>query len=148
MPIRIVIKNPDQPKPVKMDVDPSDYVDEIIESVADFWELEVKEYLIKKGVTVYSRDLKISDTDIQNEDVLELVREQDIINEREGKVNELQKAKDWISDNVGIPQRNLVLQDESYENDNHILIFQDMSDKKKYKIIYDENNEVKEYRPL
>jgi hypothetical protein len=148
MPIRIVIKNPDQPKPVKMDVDPTDYIDEVIESVADFWELDVKEYLIKKGVTVYSRDSKISDTDIQNEDVLELVREEDIIKARESKVNELQQAKDWISDNVGIPQRNLVLQNESYENDDHVLIFQDMSDKKKYKIIYDQNNEVKEYRPL
>lgn len=148
MPVRIVIKNPDHEKPVKMDADPADYIDELIESVADFWELDPKEYLLKKGVTVYSKDSKISDTDIKNDDILEIVKEEDILREKEAKIKELQQAKDWIFDNIGVPQENLVLGNESYDEDNHILIFEDKTDNSKYQLVFDKNSGLKEYRPL
>ena len=149
MPIRLRISSSDAPKPVPMDVEPDDLIGEMKESVAEYWGKDPSVHVIKKGVTVFSDDTKISDADIQNDDVLTLVHLDELTQgSSEADTEEIRIARDWLFDNIGIQPDNLLLLNEYNEGGNHIIIFQDETDNNKYQLVYDQDNQLKEYRPL
>jgi hypothetical protein len=149
MPIRVRISTSGASKPVPMDVEPEDYIGEMKESVAEYWGKDPNDYVIKKGVMVFSDDTRISDADLQNNDSLILIHRDELSQAPSAQVVEdIQLAKDWMYDNIGVPQQNLNLINDSYEDEDHVIIFEDRTDKKKYRLIFKQNNELKEYRPL
>ncbi|UCE74929.1 MAG: VWA domain-containing protein [Methanomassiliicoccales archaeon] len=148
MTLKIKIVSPHNPKPVTMEIEPNDYIEDIIDSVADFWELDAANYLIKRGSTVYSKDLKIMETNIKSGTVFEFVTEKDIVERKKRKIQDIEDAKKWLSENIGSPSEKLDLIGDIQEKREHFIIFEDSTDKSRYGMVIGTDEKVEEFQLL
>jgi hypothetical protein len=73
MTIKITVKNLTNGSTIRVEVEPSDTVSEIIESAAEFWKLKEGAYVLKKGKKLLRGSELVSEIGLMNEDVLELI---------------------------------------------------------------------------
>ena len=73
MTIKITVKNLTNGSTIRVEVEPSDTVSEIIESAAEFWKLKEGAYVLKKGKKLLRGSELVSEIGLMNEDVLEFI---------------------------------------------------------------------------
>jgi len=73
MGIKVTIKNAINNSSVKMDLEPNERVEDIIESAAEFWKKDSGAYVLKKGKMLLRSDMTIIEANLMNDDVLELI---------------------------------------------------------------------------
>ena len=71
--IVITVKNVANGATVRMEVEPDEYIWEIIESAAEYWKKDPGAYVLKKGKALLSASVKVSEVGIMNNDVLEMI---------------------------------------------------------------------------
>lgn len=73
MAVKITVKNLTNGSTIRVDVEQSDTVSDIIDSAAEFWKLKEGAYVLKRGKKMLRGSERVSDIGIVNEDVLELI---------------------------------------------------------------------------
>ncbi len=73
MSLKITVKNLTNGSTIRVEVDPSDSISDIIESAAEFWKLKEGAYVLKRGKKLLRGSEIVSDIGLVNEDVLELI---------------------------------------------------------------------------
>ena len=73
MTIKITVKNLTNGSTIRVEVEASDTISEIIESAAEFWKLKEGAYVLKKGKKLLRGSEVVNDIGLMNEDVLELI---------------------------------------------------------------------------
>ena len=73
MSLKIAVKNLTNGSTIRVEVEPSDSVSDIIESAAEFWKLKEGAYVLKKGKKLLRGSEVASEIGLINEDVLELI---------------------------------------------------------------------------
>lgn len=73
MTIKITVKNLTNGSTIRVEVESTDTISEIIESAAEFWRLKEGAYVLKRGKKLLRGSEVVSDIGLMNEDVLELI---------------------------------------------------------------------------
>jgi len=73
MSLKITVKNLTNGSTIRVEVEPSDSVSDIIESAAEFWKLKEGAYVLKKGKRLLRGSESAAEIGLINEDVLELI---------------------------------------------------------------------------
>lgn len=73
MTTRITVKDADTGSRVEMDLEPTNSIEEIIESAASYWEKEVGAYVLRHGKRILRGQIPLSDSEVREGDVLELI---------------------------------------------------------------------------
>ena len=73
MAIAVKIKSAETGDKVEMDLEGDNTIEDIIESVASFWDMPSGAYVLRRGKKILRGSLMIADSGIVEEDVLELI---------------------------------------------------------------------------
>lgn len=73
MGIKVTIKNAINNSSIRMDLEPNEKVEDIIESAAEFWKKDPGAYVLKKGKMLLRSDMTVLESNLINDDVLELI---------------------------------------------------------------------------
>ena len=73
MGLKITVKNLANGSTIRVEVEPSDSISDIIESAAEYWKLNEGAYVLKKGKKLLRGSELVSGAGLINEDVLELI---------------------------------------------------------------------------
>jgi len=73
MGIRIVVKNAVTNSSIKMELEPNEKISDVIESAAEFWKKDPGAYVLKKGKALLRGNMTIMESNLMNDDVLELI---------------------------------------------------------------------------
>jgi hypothetical protein len=73
MGVRVIIKNAETGSNVAMDLEPSNSVQEIIDSIAMYWEKDAGAYVIRKGKKLLKGEQMIGDLGFVENDEIELI---------------------------------------------------------------------------
>ncbi len=73
MTLKLTVKNLTNGSTIRVEVEPSDSVSDIIESAAEFWKLKEGAYVLKRGKKLLRGSETVSGIGLINEDVLELI---------------------------------------------------------------------------
>ena len=73
MGVRVIIKNSDIGSNVAMDLEPTNSVQEIIDSIATYWEKDAGAYVIRKGKRLLKGEQMIGDLGFAENDEIELI---------------------------------------------------------------------------
>jgi hypothetical protein len=75
MAVRITVTDPAKGMSVDVDIEPWNTVDELIESVASYWEKELAAYVLKLNAYVLRGETPLGNIQIQEGDIFELVHD-------------------------------------------------------------------------
>jgi hypothetical protein len=73
MGVRVIIKNAESGTNVAMDLEPTNSVQEIIDSIAMYWEKDAGAYVIRKGKKLLKGEQLIGDLAFAENDEIELI---------------------------------------------------------------------------
>ena len=73
MSMKITVKNLTNGSTIRVEVEPSDSISDIIDSAAEFWKLKEGAYVLKKGKKLLRGSETASGAGLIGEDVLELI---------------------------------------------------------------------------
>ena len=73
MGVRVIIKNAETGANVAMDLEPTNSVQEIIDSIAMYWEKDSGAYVIRKGKKLLKGEQMIGDLGFAENDEIELI---------------------------------------------------------------------------
>jgi len=73
MGVRVIIKNSERGTNVAMDLEPTNSVQEIIDSIAMYWEKDAGAYVIRKGKKLLKGEQLIGDLAFAENDEIELI---------------------------------------------------------------------------
>ena len=73
MGVRVIIKNAETGSNVAMDLEPTNSVQEIIDSIAMYWEKDSGAYVIRKGKKLLKGEQMIGDLGFAENDEIELI---------------------------------------------------------------------------
>ncbi len=73
MGVRVIIKNSEIGSNVAMDLEPTNSVQEIIDSIATYWEKDAGAYVIRKGKRLLKGEQMIGDLGFAENDEIELI---------------------------------------------------------------------------
>jgi len=73
MGIRIVVKNAVTNSSIKMELEPNEKISDVIDSAAEFWKKDPGAYVLKKGKALLRGNMTIMESNLMNDDVLELI---------------------------------------------------------------------------
>jgi hypothetical protein len=73
MGVRVIIKNAETGANVAMDLEPTNSVQEIIDSIAMYWEKDAGAYVIRKGKRLLKGEQMIGDLGFVENDEIELI---------------------------------------------------------------------------
>ena len=73
MGVRVIIKNAETGANVAMDLEPTNSVQEIIDSIATYWEKDAGAYVIRKGKKLLKGEQMIGDLGFAESDEIELI---------------------------------------------------------------------------
>jgi hypothetical protein len=73
MGVRVIIKNSEIGANVAMDLEPTNSVQEIIDSIATYWEKDAGAYVIRKGKRLLKGEQMIGDLGFAENDEIELI---------------------------------------------------------------------------
>lgn len=148
MPIWINLRAPGK-KDIRMDVEPEDTVGEIKEDATAYWDMNPEDFVLKRGPTVLDERRKVSEIALGSNEILLLVPKAEIGKRIDvDKLDEVQYARKWILKEVGIDPGLLSVEKDYYQESDHILVFRNSYDNKRYEVVMSEKGEVREYRPL
>lgn len=71
--MRIAVKDAETGNKIDMDLENDNTIDEIIESAADYWSKDPGAYVIRFGKKVLRGLMTLDESEIQDQDVLELI---------------------------------------------------------------------------
>lgn len=71
--MRIAVKDAETGNKIDLDLEEDNTIDEIIESAADYWHKDPGAYVIRFGKKVLRGLMTLDESDIQDQDVLELI---------------------------------------------------------------------------
>lgn len=71
--MRISIKDAETGNKIEMDLEKENTISEIIESAADYWKKVPGAYVLRHGKKVLLGEVSLEQSDIQDNDVLELI---------------------------------------------------------------------------
>ncbi len=73
MPIKITVRNVSNGATIRMEVEPTDKVCDIIDSAADFWSKDAGAYVLKKGKKLLRGSDTVAEINLVTDDVLEMI---------------------------------------------------------------------------
>ena len=73
MGIRIIVKNAVTNSSIKMELEPNEKISDVIESAAEFWKKDPGAYVLKKGKALLRGNMTIMESNLMNDDILELI---------------------------------------------------------------------------
>lgn len=73
MGIKVTVRNAVNNSSVRMDLEPGERMEDIIESAAEFWRKDPGAYVLKKGKMLLRSGMTVLEANILNDDVLELI---------------------------------------------------------------------------
>lgn len=147
--LKITVSKKDE-EPVEVDIpDPNTTFEDMIEQLADLWDVKPDEHILLHGDDVYKGKTKISDASLKNEDVLVMVHKNNVTwPESTLPVSEpISFAFEWLDNNIGLDPNNLKIISDDKKMPRKI-VFEDKSDGRKYQIELDLTGKVKEYKPI
>lgn len=132
--VTILLESKDED--IKMNIDPDEYIGDILERSLDYWLIEEskKNFRFVKGTEILQNDQKVISSEIQKNDVLKLMSTEEIENKisdrkelkRNSEINvgqEIKTSKKWLSNNIGIEENKLEMieMDEGKEFNRYIF---------------------------
>ncbi|MFW6176546.1 MAG: hypothetical protein ACOC40_02475 [Thermoplasmatota archaeon] len=132
--VTILLESKDED--IKMNIDPDEYLGDILERSLDYWLIEEnkKNFRFVKGTEILQNDQKVISSEIQKNDVLKLMSTEEIENKisdknelnRNYEINvdqEIKSSKKWLSNNIGIEENKLEMieMDEGKEFNRYVF---------------------------
>ncbi|MFP4050962.1 MAG: hypothetical protein ACLFVB_04395 [Thermoplasmata archaeon] len=132
--VTILLESKDED--IKMNIDPDEYIGDILERSLDYWLIEEskKNFRFVKGTEILQNDQKVISSEIQKNDVLKLMSTEEIENKisdknelkRNYEINvdqEIKSSKKWLSNNIGIEENKLEMieMDEGKEFNRYVF---------------------------
>ena len=73
MGIHVVVKNAVNNSSIKMELEPNEKMIDVIESASEFWKKDSEAYVLKKGKVLLRGDMTVTEANLVDDDVLELI---------------------------------------------------------------------------
>lgn len=73
MAVRITVRDPDSGNEIMVDVEDETVVEEVVESVAKYWDKPTGAYVVRRGKEILTGSAEFKDLNPTAEDVLELI---------------------------------------------------------------------------
>lgn len=73
MAVRITVRDPDSGNEIMVDVEDETVVEEVVESVAKYWDKPTGAYVVRRGKQILAASTEFKDLNPTPEDVLELI---------------------------------------------------------------------------
>lgn len=134
MPAVVTIILESDKEDIRMNLDPDDYLEDVLERCLDYWLIDEDKdnFRFVKGEEVLKNENKVIDSEIQKNDVLKLMNIKkidrnlsdagEVIDNRLDLNQQIENSKNWLSRNIGISKEKIQLVDKkSGKNHNHFL---------------------------
>ena len=138
-------------EPTEVEMEEDTPFEDVIEQLADYWDVPVEEYVLLRGTEIFQGKTKISDAGLNQDDILVMVKRSEASAAKKAPTSavsgELSSILQWLYDNPGLnPDTLKVIEDN--KKTPRVLVFQDSTDSKKYRVTVDGQGKVKEYKPI
>ena len=138
-------------EPAETDVEEEHTFKDLIEALADAWDVPQDQHVLMRGTDVYEGNTKFSDVGTKQDDVFELIHRDNISQAQTTPTivsGELSIAIQWLYDNIGLDPDELEVKSDDKQEPLREVEFEYIPDGRIYKIKLDvTTGKINKYTP-